>query len=237
MHWQVLRSAFLSSLFLTCSLFGQNAGSFINPSSSAVVSMNQLRAPRKAKEAMLRVQDAVRRNDLSEAWKHVAQALKAFPIYALALNARGILSLSAGNREEGIADLRKAIEVDPPFAAPYVVLAGVNNDDKQYDAALLLAEKAEQLASWDWRPHAEIARALLGKGGDHERIWQELIHAERLASGSPPENRSYVHYAKGLVMQNNSPDAAKLEFEQAMQQDPGGRFAMEAQRATQEMMK
>jgi tetratricopeptide (TPR) repeat protein len=199
--------------------------------------MNQLRAPRKAKQAMLRVQDAVRKHDLSEAWKQVAQALKTFPDYALALNARGILSLSAGNREEGIADLKKAIEVDPLFAPPYTVLAGLNNDDKQYDAALLLAERAEQIAPWDWRPHTEIARALLGKGGDHEKILQELIHAERLASGSPPENRSYVHYAKGSVMQNKNPGAAKFEFEQAMQEDPGGRFAKEAERAIKEMVR
>ncbi len=236
MCWRAVNCGLLLSLLLASSMLGQNPASLLISGSSAAVTKNQLQAPRKAREALRQAQQAIRSRNLTEARKQLAHALTAYPNYGLALTARGILSVVSEDRKSGTSDLRKAIEVDPSYGPPYVVLASLGNDERQYDAALILAEKGTQLAPWAWQSHVEIARALFGKGGDHPRALQELDMAGRLPSGgTAPQVRSYIHYLKGSMLRTNNPAAAKIEFEQAVQEEPGGRFAIEATRAIEEL--
>jgi tetratricopeptide (TPR) repeat protein len=235
MRWRVVSFGIFVSLFLACTGVAQNSGSLITPGSNGTVTTNQLQAPRKAREALAQAQQAMRASKFAEAEKQLARALAAYPNYSIALTARGILSLLAQRVKDAAADLSRAIEVDPSYGPPYVVLASLANNDSQYDEALPLAEKGLQLAPEAWQSHVEVARALHGKGSDDGRALREAIVAEQLAlADASPQIRAYLHYLKGSLLINN-PAAARFEFEKAVKEEPDGPYATGAKRAIQQL--
>ncbi len=235
MCWRVVSCGLLFFLSLVSRGFAQSPVSLMTRSTSASVTTNQLQAPRKAREALAQAQNAMRVGNFAEAERQLARALEAYPKYSMALTARGILSFMAESVKDAAADLSRAIEADPSYGPPYVVLASVVNNEGHYDEALPLAEKALQLVPWAWQSHVEIARALHGRGSDDRRALKEVIVAERLTvATAPPQIRAYIHYLKGSLLIDN-PAAARMEFEKAVEDEPDGPYATGAKRAIEEL--
>ncbi len=234
MCWRVVSYGFLFSLVLLSTGLAQNPVSLMTPGTSATVTKNQLQAPRKAQEALAQAQNAMKTGKFADAERQLDRALEAYPNYSMALTARGILRFVAEEVNDAEVDLSRAIEVDPSYGPPYVVLASLANNDRQYDEALPLAEKGLQLSPGTWQSHVEIARALHGKGSDNGRALREAVVAERQALGESPQIRAYIHYLKGSLLINN-PAAAKFEFEQVLKEEPDGPYATGAKRAIEDL--
>src|SRR5258708_18399583 len=85
--------------------------------SSALVSANELRAPRDAKTAAHLGRMALEQRRYPDARRHIAHALEIYPEYALALQLRGVLNLREQRLEAACTDFQRATEYDPNLGA------------------------------------------------------------------------------------------------------------------------
>ena len=188
---------------------------------------NALRAPAKAQAAVQKAMVAFNKHQQSEAEKQVSRALEIYPDYAVALTLRAYLK-AATQPSDAVADLEKAIRVDPSYAPANALLASFYNDYQRYDDASPLIQRALQLLPSKWQVHFEMARTLFGKHRSTEALAEvndaiTLIRASAVAS---PESRAYVHFLRGqILMDQHELEGARQEFELTLKEEPQGAFA------------
>ncbi len=151
---------------------------------SSTVSVQQLRIPNKAQNALEKAQDYFNKGKLDQAREQLAKALSADPTYSDAFALRGIMALHDGNTEAAISDLDHAIQTDHNNAMAYVAMGSAYNQKSQFDDAQRELEMAESLNPALWQTHFELAKAKLGKG-DHAAAMQEANRAQTLLGPRP----------------------------------------------------
>jgi len=194
----------------------------------AVVSTNELQAPREAQAALHQAREALDRRRYPEARKHIARALEIYPKYALALELRGILNLREEHLDQACSDFQQAIEYDPNLAAAYLSLGAVYNRLGHFKEAVVPLSRAAAMLPTAWTVQYEMALAYMGSGKYEAALGAISQAAEK--NPAEPDNRSSVFYTKARVLlELNDHPAAKEAFEQSIQQDPNGRFAQLSQ--------
>lgn len=105
----------------------------------------------------------------------------------------------------------------------FLVLASAKNDEADYDTALALLPKGMRLLPSAWQGHAEMARALLGKG-DTSNALREIAKTESLVPATIDRfDAAYIHFLKARVLAYMRDFAnARLELEVALRTDPRG---------------
>jgi tetratricopeptide (TPR) repeat protein len=195
-----------------------------------LVTLNQLRAPEKARSAIQKAARAIRDNHTDEAAKQIARALQAYPDYALAYTFRAMTKLGTQS-SDAAADLERAIRLDPSAGLPYAILASGYNDAGRYQDALPLALRAVQLLPATWQTHFEMARSLFGRKQTEEAL-KEVNYAIRLSASdatSSPEFRAALHFCRGRILVDLHQFAdARREFEIALKADPQSSFGQSA---------
>jgi tetratricopeptide (TPR) repeat protein len=83
------------------------------------VSLNDLKAPKKAQKHYVSAVDLIRKRDYVKALRTLDEALTIYPDYAKAHNARGVVLGMMDRPKESEASLRAAIRVDDDFAEPH----------------------------------------------------------------------------------------------------------------------
>jgi tetratricopeptide (TPR) repeat protein len=190
----------------------------------AVVSTNQLRAPRAAQTAVHHAREALERRRYSEAKKHIERALEIYPGYAWALQLRGLLNLREQHLEEACADFEQAIQLDPNFGAPYLSLGAAYNRLGHFQEAVLPLSRAAAILPNAWTVQYELALAYAGTG-KYEAALEAISRAEK-NNPDEPDNQSSVSYTRAyLLLELKDYAAAKAAFEQSIRQDPQGHFA------------
>lgn len=190
------------------------------------ITANALRAPDRARKALQKAGKAIHENHMDEADRQIAQALAAYPDYAQALTFRALIHIGTA-RMEAIEDLQQAIRLDPSSPLPYAILGSTYNDTKSYDDAFPLITRALQLLPTAWQVHFEMARTLSGRHQTTEAL-KEIGNALHLSSGltSTRETRAVLHFWRGkILVDQNDLSNARLEFQQAMSEQPNGIFA------------
>ena len=129
---------------------------------SNTVSVSQYRVPAKAREELLKSQEASRRSKPEEAAKHLARALEIDPDFSDALTMRAIGSLMA-DLPAAIADLEHAIKIDGSNSLALTVLGAAKNEQGKFDEALLYLQHSESLAPDRWQTYFELAKTNIGK--------------------------------------------------------------------------
>lgn len=145
------------------------------------VSVNQLKAPKKARAAFKRAEDAIHKGEFELAWQQVGTALQIYPNYSEALTLRGILQLQANKLEEARTDLEEAVRCDPGYALSHLVLGAAYNRLARFDDALRVLDRGIALAPAAWQGYFESGKALLGKS-DFKGALQRLQKAETLVA-------------------------------------------------------
>jgi tetratricopeptide (TPR) repeat protein len=195
-----------------------------------LVTPNQLRAPEKARSAIQKAARAIRDNHTDEAAKQIARALQAYPDYALAFTIRAMTKLST-QPSDAVADLERAIRLDPSAGLPCAILASRYNDAGRYQDALPLALRAVQLLPAAWQTHFEMARALLGRKQTDEAL-KEVTDAIRLSSSDATSSSEFgaaLHFCRGRILVDLHEFAdARREFEIALKADPRSSFGQSA---------
>src|SRR5258708_2850174 len=190
----------------------------------AVVSTNQLRAPRSAQTAVHHAREALERKRYSEAKKHIERALEIYPGYAWAFQLRGLLNLREQSLEEACADFEQAIQLDPNFGASYLSLGAAYNRLGHFEEAVLPLSRAAAILPNAWTVQYEMALAYLGTG-KYDAALDAISRAEK-NNPVKPANRSSVPYIIAhVLLELKDYAAAKVAFEQSIRQDPQGHFA------------
>ncbi len=115
--------------------------------------------------------------DLERGRRETETALKIAPNFAMALNARGVISIYEGNPAAAIPDIEQAMRLDPGFAQQYLHFLGV---------AHLMLEHYETAAAYFRQrivqaPETDLSRAMLiitlgylGQPEEAAKVWAEL---------------------------------------------------------------
>jgi len=153
---------------------------------SALVSVVELRIPKRARDAYLRAQQAMTKHQPEQVAKYIQKALEIYPTYAPALTMRGILTLDGGDTTAAVGDFEAAIRADNSFALAYTGMAAAFNELKKFDDALRAADRATSLSPTSWQPYFEMGKSYIGKA-DYQGALQQLIHAQQqLGHEYPP---------------------------------------------------
>ena len=129
-----------------------------------LISVNQLRAPRKAINLLVKADEYLRRNDLQKAKDLASRALDVYPEYAQALTLRGTVELQNKDFDRATDDVQHAIDQDPHSATAYFVMAAIFNSQSRYREAALESDRALAIAPGAWQGYFEASRAALGLG-------------------------------------------------------------------------
>jgi len=104
----------------------------MNPTGAASVSAVSLAAPKDARSAYDKGQEALKKNKPDDARQEFEKAVHAYPGYAAAWLELGKLASSGGQFEEALRDLESATRSDPKFAEPYLSIAAIYAVEKQW---------------------------------------------------------------------------------------------------------
>ena len=152
-----------------------------NSSAGASVSLLDLKAPSKAKQALEKAKEALRKNDGDKAHTQLEKALKEYPDYPTALTLLALLEATK-DHDAALTLARHATALSPQDGFPRAILAGFLNDGRQPDEALKEADAAIANSSGQWQAHFERARALAARGKLEEAL-ASAVRADELAQG------------------------------------------------------
>ena len=122
----------------------------IAPTEGSIVSANSLRAPKDAKKAFEKGQEALKKNKPDDAMKHFQKAVDLYPEYAEAWDQLGKLQADKGDRAGAAASFDAAVKADPKFVAPLVDITLMQVEDKKWDKVVETSDKALKLDSFDY---------------------------------------------------------------------------------------
>jgi Flp pilus assembly protein TadD len=176
------------------------------PEGDAGVPAKPLLAP-KAKEALDKSMKALSKNKLSEAEKHLAEAVQLAPSHPDVLYVQGVLFLNEKNWVQAESVLEKASQMDPTNGRALSALGMAFADQGNYDAAVAPLEKSLLLEPASWETHY-----VLGQAYYHRQKYDQALATSQLAltesKGKAPEIELLV--AQALTAVGKYEDAAQV---------------------------
>ena len=160
----------------------------------------------KAKEALDKALKALSANKLSEAEKHLSEALQLAPGHPDVLYVQGVLFLDQKNWTQAETVLQKASQMDPTNAHAFSALGMAFVDQGKYDDAIAPLEKSLQMDNGSWEAHWA-----LGKAYYHQQQYDQALKSSQLAwtqsNGKAPQIELLV--AQSLTAVGKYEDAAQ----------------------------
>jgi Flp pilus assembly protein TadD len=175
------------------------------PDPNAGVPAKPVLAP-KAKEALDKGLKALSKNKLSEAEKHLNEAIQLAPSHPDVLYAQGVLFLNQQKYTDAQGVLEKASQMDPTNAHAFSALGMALADAGKYEQAIAPAEKSLQLDATAWEP-----QWVLGEAYYHLQRYDEALKASQLAwtASNRKDPRIELLLAKSLTAMGQYEDAAQ----------------------------
>jgi Flp pilus assembly protein TadD len=168
-------------------------------------SAKPLLAP-KAKDALDKALKALSSNKLSEAQKHLDEAVKLAPNHPDVLYVQGVLCINQKNWAQAQSALERASQMDPTNGRAFSALGMAFVDDGKYDSAIAPLEKSVQLNAGTWETHWA-----LGKAYYHQQQYDQALTTSQLAwtesKGKAPQIELLV--AQTLTAVGKYEDAAQ----------------------------
>jgi tetratricopeptide (TPR) repeat protein len=190
------------------------------------ISVAQYKVPGKARDEYRKAHEAMEKEKLEDAGKHLARALEIYPNYADALTLRAVLELNQHNPSLAMADLDSAVKADPNCAMAYMVMGSALNMQSKFDEAIRALERGESLAPSYWQAHFEMGKAYIGKG-DYAAALSQLQRAQGMTSQEYP--LIYLLEAHALLAMKQYPEAMTA-LQSYLQKEPAGPNHAEAEK-------
>jgi tetratricopeptide (TPR) repeat protein len=122
----------------------------MTPTEGTTVSTASLSAPREARKAFEKGQEAIRKKKWEEAAKGFQKAVDLYPGYATAWYELGRLQAAAGALDTARISLECSMKADPKYVAPYVELAAMEVQAKKWKEVAAITDRALRLDSFDY---------------------------------------------------------------------------------------
>ena len=117
----------------------------LNPILSTTVSVNGMKTAEQAREDFVRGCEAVRKNDLAEAEKHLERAVKIDPQFAAAWVLLGQSQREQKKGDKAVDSCRRARSADPNYLPAYLCLADVAAHQEAWKQVAELTDQAAAL--------------------------------------------------------------------------------------------
>jgi TolA-binding protein len=114
------------------------------------VSASSLGAPKDARKAYEHGMQAVKKNKLEDASKEFEKAVELYPGYAEAWFELGRIQVGRGQQETARQSFNSAIKGDPKFVGPYVQLALLSMQTKNWPELADVTDRGMRLDSFDY---------------------------------------------------------------------------------------
>jgi tetratricopeptide (TPR) repeat protein len=160
------------------------------------VSITSLAAPKEAKKHYEKALKHLRDGELEKAAKRLEKAIEIHPEYAAAWALLGEVR-QALHYESGVREaFERAVEIDPQYLRPYLPLVRLEIQDKNWEHAAELAEKAGRLNPMETEVRFHLAWAQY-----QLRRFDEAMTTVKavLAAGDPVEHPQF-HALAGMVL-------------------------------------
>lgn len=114
------------------------------------ISVNALKAPKKAKKAYENGLELLKKKKTTEAAEEFSKAVELYPDYADALSRLGDIEMSQGRGEEAGKHYRQAVAADPKFIPPYFGLVLIAAQKQDWNAMADLSAQALALDAYEY---------------------------------------------------------------------------------------
>ena len=152
----------------------------LGPSEGNTVSASSLSAPKDARKAFDKGQDALKKKKPEEAMKDFERAIELYRGYATAWFELGRLQIAAGDRYTARGSFGEALKADPKYVAPYVEIAALDMDEKKWREVVEVTDQASRLDAFDY-PQVFFLNAVANYNlQNFEESEKNLRQAERL---------------------------------------------------------
>lgn len=142
------------------------------------ISATTMAAPKNAKKAYDKGHEALNKNKLEDAQKHLEKAVEEYPKYAIAWYDLGLVHEKQKDTEAARKDFSQALAADPKFISPYEVLAQIAARDSKWQDVADITDKMIRLNPVDF-PRAyflnSVAKLNLNKLDEAEKSAKELL--------------------------------------------------------------
>jgi tetratricopeptide (TPR) repeat protein len=156
-------------------------------SSTATVTVAELKVPSKARKELERARKAVLRHRLGEADHYIAKALLAWPRYCQALTLKSWLALTRNSYEQARVDAEMAVEYDPNDHLALVTLGESYMFLNRLDDALRAIDRSIAIEPNAWQGYYAKGMLSIVRGD-----WPGALRAAAKAS-SLTEDKPYLH--------------------------------------------
>jgi tetratricopeptide (TPR) repeat protein len=175
-----------------------------------VISATSLNAPKDAKKAFEKGQDAIKRKKFDEATKNMQKAVEVYPKYAAAWFDLGRLQERENNIDEAKKSYRSAIASDTRYIQPWLALSEIAVREKNWEDVAETTGKALKLDPFSYARayfYNSVANFNLKKYDDAEKSAREAVKldskhefpkAEHLLGILLAERRDYTAAAQQM---------------------------------------
>ncbi len=142
------------------------------------ISATTMAAPKDARKAYEKGHEALGKNKLEDAQKHLEKAVAEYPKYAVAWYDLGLVHEKQKNTEAARNDFGQALAADSKFISPYDILAQMAARDGKWEEVAEITDKIIRLNPVDF-PRAyflnSVAKLNLNKLDEAEKSAKELL--------------------------------------------------------------
>jgi tetratricopeptide (TPR) repeat protein len=187
------------------------------------VSATLAAAPKDAKKAYEKGQKLARSGKIEDARKEYEKAIALYPDHAMAHFEIARIQAGTGHLDDAIRSLETAIGIDDKLEQPYLMMASIAVDKKDWDAANAHCDKLLRLNPYDY-PNAYMLKTLA------QLNRQDLDDAEKAARAGIKQDRNHrlpqLHHLIGVVLaQKNQFADAATHMKTYLEQAPNARNA------------
>jgi tetratricopeptide (TPR) repeat protein len=185
----------------------------------------------KARREHTRAMQEARAGNFQRAAEHLEKAVHLSPDSSLLWNDLGSNYLRLQKPDAAESSFRKALEIDPNYAAALFNLALLHNARREFEQAEALLLRFTDLENQRWQGFVELGNAHYGLA-EFAKAENDFKRALSLDSPAPPETR--VKLANVYVARGEYPKARR-ELEIYLNQAPGGVLAAQARAVVERM--
>jgi len=131
----------------------------LGPVEGRVISASSLAAPKDARKAFEKGQQAMNKRQPEEAGQDFEKAAQLYPEYATAWYQLGEVRVAQGRFEDAQRSFEAAIQADPKYIEPYLSLSALEARQKQWPQLAETTSQALRLDSYDY-PQAFFLNAV-----------------------------------------------------------------------------
>jgi len=197
------------------------------------ISVTSLLVPKNARKEFEKAQKELQKNKLDQAKQHLEKAVAEYDKYAAAWNALGQIYFSGKDTEKARHALENAIAADAQYIPPYMNLASLNMQDKQYESAIEMAGKALALD-----PSIGYANFLQALGNLNLNRLDEAEKSARATEKAPHTNTPQVHaILVDIYLRKQDYTNAATHMRAYLKEAPQGQFADEIKKNLDQLEK